>query len=141
MEGGEENQTAQDWTTKEYLLDPTVPSWTPVAPPLWLKIGDAPGVVLNDGTFMLGSCCENTPPPELVATFNPSTFSLNYLATSGKLDSNSEEGWTLLPYDPNNPQTSTFLTVDTNPPQGETPYEIYNSTTMQWTNGPIGFQL
>jgi hypothetical protein len=142
MEGGEHNFRNPAETTKGYLLNPMSPSWTPVTPPLmWMNIGDAPGIVLNDGTFMLGDCCENSPSPELVAKFVPSSFSLQMITTSGKLDRNSEEGWTLLPYDSNNPQTSTFLTVDTNPQPPNKPYEIYNSTTGQWTNGPVGFQL
>jgi hypothetical protein len=90
---------------------------------------------------MLGDCCEGTPPPELVATFDPALFSLVYLSTSGKNDQNREEGWTLLPYDPNNPGTSTFLTVDTNVAPPGTPFEVYNSTTAQWSNGSVTFQL
>jgi hypothetical protein len=143
MEGGEENQGVQNWTTKGYLLDPnpTSPSWSPIMPPGWPKIGDAPGVVLNDGTFLLGDCCESPPPaPELMAKFVPTSLALQTVMTSGKLDSNNEEGWTLLPYQPNTPTTSTFLTVDTNR-QGSTSFEIYNSTTQQWTNGTVGFQL
>lgn len=138
LEGGEHNFNNQSWTTKGYLLDPTVPSWAPVtAPATWHKIGDAPAVVLNDGTFMLGDCCEF--PPELAAQFIPSTNSLLYRATGGKYDSNMEEGWTLLPYTSGSPEGQ-FLTVDTNS-SPNTYYEIYDSTTQNWTHTSIGFQL
>jgi hypothetical protein len=63
-----------------------------VNPPAgWTTVGDAPGVVLFDGTFMLGNCCTVQ-----AALLDPVT--LTWTPTgSGKFDTNNEEGWTLLP--------------------------------------------
>ncbi len=56
-----------------------------------LAIGDAPGVVLSDGTFMLGNCCTSQ-----AALLNPKDLTWTSIGT-GKFDTNNEEGWTLLP--------------------------------------------
>ena len=140
MEGGEQNLVnVRVYTKKGYLLDPNpaMPSWTPVSPPAtWTEIGDAPGVVLNDGSFFLGNCCQY--PPELLAKFLPNSFSLMYIPSSGKQDSNLEEGWTLLRYNPNSPNGQ-FLTVDTNSNLNVS--EIYDSATGSWTPTSFNFQL
>jgi hypothetical protein len=73
------------------IYDPVVNTWTPVQPPSgWDKIGDAPNVVLSDGTFLLGSCCS----PQ-TALFNAST--LTWTATGSKAAISGEAGFTLLP--------------------------------------------
>lgn len=77
---------------------PHVPTWW------WPKIGDGASVVLPNGQLMLGNCCSWTQgllDPETL------TWTLTGGKKKGKLDSNSEEGWTLLP-------NGKVLTVDTN---------------------------
>lgn len=68
------------------------------APDNWSNIGDAPSVVLNDGTFMLGNTFRR---PE-VALLNASTLTWTF----GVGDQYSEQGYTLL-------QTGDVLTVST----------------------------
>lgn len=92
IEGGEYNFLTPVWTNLGAIYDPRTNTWTSVTPPSgWDSIGDAPGVVLFNGTFMLGNCCTVE-----AALFDPQT--LTWSATgSGKFDTNNEEGWTLLP--------------------------------------------
>src|SRR6516225_5537791 len=69
IEGGEYNffngQFHFAWTSQGAIFDPVANTWTSVAPPPFFggfgpfpqTIGDAQGVVLFDGTFMLANCC------------------------------------------------------------------------------------
>jgi hypothetical protein len=92
IEGGEYNQLLPVRTNQGAIYDPVANTWTMVAPPAgWTSIGDAPGVVLFDGTFMLGNCCTTQ-----AAVLNPRTLTWTPTGT-GKFDTNNEEGWTLLP--------------------------------------------
>jgi hypothetical protein len=106
VEGGEYNCTAgcfEVWQTQGAIYDPATDSWTRVSPPPgWTSIGDASGVVLANGTFMLADCCTNK-----VALFNAGT--LTWSATGNSLaQENDEAGLTLLP-------DGTVLTVDVFP--------------------------
>ena len=133
VEGGEYNNGIKDWTNLGAIYDPVANSWTPVpAPPGWSKIGDAPSVVLSDGTFMLGNCCDN---PAQAALLDEATLTWTVLTKAsgfaGKFDRNNEEGWNLLP-------NGDVLTVDT---YTGVPYnsvgmhsEIYNTGTKKWTS-------
>jgi hypothetical protein len=131
IEGGEYNSGIKDWTTLGAVYNPFTNGWKPVAAPKgWTKIGDAPSVVLPNGTFMLGNCCA-----ELAALLDPSTLSWTLLSITsgykGKYDSNNEEGWTLLPG-----FTGGVLTVDTHAGSegnASTHSEIYNPTAGVWT--------
>jgi hypothetical protein len=58
------------------------------APTGWTRIGDAPSVVLNDGTFMIGTQFTNN-----VALLDATHLTWN---TSGIGDGYNEETWTLL---------------------------------------------
>ena len=96
VEGGEYNNGGAAETTLGAIYQPTTDTWQNVPPPTgWNTIGDAPSVVLPDGTFMLGNCC----------THNPSLYDALFDATNltwtstGALQAeyNSEHGWTLLP--------------------------------------------
>jgi hypothetical protein len=89
------------------VVPPPYPDHWPIAasqkfspPDNWSSIGDAPSVVLNDGTFMLGS---NPGKQDQVALLNPST--LTWTFNPG--DTYIEQGYTLL-------QTGDVLTVGTN---------------------------
>jgi hypothetical protein len=119
VEGGEYNGSSQDWTTLGAIYNPATNSWTSVAPPSgWSTIGDAPSVVLPNGTFMLGNCCGTQ-----AALLNANNLTWTSTGT-GKVDSNNEEGWTLLP-------NNDVLTVDS----ADAPHsELYNPTTQQWTS-------
>jgi hypothetical protein len=119
INGGEYNGTTTEvWTNKGAIYDLETNTWTVVKPPTgWTQIGDAPSVVLADGTSMLGSCCSKQ-----TALFNEST--LTWTATgSGKADSSNEEGWTLLP-------SGKILTADVEAAPNS---ELYNPATGFWT--------
>jgi len=130
VEGGEYNNGIKDHTNKGAIYNPLTQHWLPVSPPSgWSEIGDAPSIVLPDGTFMLGTCCG-----KYAATFNavPLTWSQLTDKLGGgyydKFDSNNEEGWTLMP-------DNNFLTVNTyvgvNNPNGLNS-EYYDTTFQQW---------
>jgi hypothetical protein len=95
VEGGEYNMGVPAWTNKGAIYDPRTNTWTAMTPPSgWAQIGDAPSVVLNNGTYMQTSCCDQFPPK--AALLNPST--LTWTATGAhKFDVYDEEGITLLP--------------------------------------------
>src|SRR5207247_1220320 len=55
VEGGEYNFLQFAETNKGAIYDPVTNVWTTVNPPAgWTSIGDSPGIVLSNGTFMLG---------------------------------------------------------------------------------------
>ena len=92
IEGGEYNFGSQIDTNLGAIYDPVANTWTAISPPSgWSNIGDAPSVILNNGTFMLAD-----PFSTATVLFNPSTFAWTPVG-SGKIDSFSEEGMTLLP--------------------------------------------
>jgi hypothetical protein len=133
IEGGEYNNGVKDWTALGAIYDPYTNNWTNVLPPPgWTKIGDAPSVVLPDGTFMLGNCCDN---PAQAALLDAASLTWTVLTKSsgfaGKFDRNNEEGWTLLP-------TGNVLTIDTYTgvtynPSG-TNSEIYDVAGGTWNS-------
>ena len=94
--------------------------------PGWSQIGDASSVVLPNGKLMLGNCCNNQQ-----ALLDPNKLTWTITGT-GKLDNNSEEGWTLLP-------NGKVLTVDTQSlgADGNASAELYDyrtpTTKNQWT--------
>jgi hypothetical protein len=92
VNGGEYNFCNQDETNLGAIYDPFANKWTAVTGPQgWGQIGDASSVVLSDGTYMLGNCCTSNQ-----ALLNESSMTWTQVGT-GKHDTNSEEGWTLLP--------------------------------------------
>ncbi len=120
IEGGEYNFGTQSETNQGSLFDPISGTFSSLvaAPSGWADIGDAPTVILPNGKFMLGDCCSSKE-----AIFDAS--SLTWSSTgSGKADSNSEEGWTLLP-------NKKVLTIDT---QNGSNTELYDYTTGKWTS-------
>ena len=118
FEGGEYNFGSNDDTTMGFDFRPIVLTWSSIPPPSgWTKIGDAPTVVLPNGTFMMGSCCSKQ---EALLDLSALTWTTT---GSGKADSNSEEGWTLLP-------NGKVLTVDT---QNGTESELFNPSTGTWS--------
>jgi len=118
LEGGEYDFSLKDDTTQGAILNQNN-IFKSVAPPAgWSKIGDAPSVVLPNGNLMLGDCC----------SFQQALFDAETLTWSstgnGKLDTNSEEGWTLLP-------DGDVLTLDTQNFRGA---ELYHYKTGNWTS-------
>jgi len=74
------------------IFDPVANTWKSVTGPSgWSEIGDASGLVLNNGTYMLGNCCYT-----YQALYNEASGGWTQIG-NGKADTNSEEGWTLLP--------------------------------------------
>jgi hypothetical protein len=121
IEGGEYNFFALVWTNLGAIYDPLADTWTPVDPPAgWGSIGDAEGVVLADGTYMLANCCSSQ-----AALFNAQT--LTWTPTGfNKADWNNEQGWTLLP-------DGDVLTVDTLVTSyNDTNSELYDPSTGSW---------
>jgi hypothetical protein len=117
VEGGEFNFFVSEETALGAIYDPTADAWTPVAgPPGWCCIGDAPGVVLADGQFMLA----NTETKQQ-ALLNAATLTWTPTGT-GKTDINNEEGWTLLP-------NKQVLTIDT---RDGTNSEVYIPGPGKW---------
>ena len=118
VEGGEYNFLQFAETNKGSIYNPTTNSWTQVNPPAgWSSIGDSPGVVLNDGTFMMG---QNSSKKQ--ALFNATTLTWTAVGT-GKADTYSEEGFAILP-------GGSVLTVDC---ANGTNSELFNPSTGQWT--------
>jgi len=101
VQGGEYNLGVNNWTTKGAIYNPVTNSWTNVAPPAgWSLVGDAQCVVLPNGQFMLANILDGR-----TAFLDPLTLTYSANPTTGKVDRNDEEGWTLLP-------DGTVLTVD-----------------------------
>src|ERR1700724_463014 len=122
VEGGEYNNFQQDWTPMGAIYDPIGNTWTSItAPAGWSNIGDAQSVVLPNGTFMMAN-----PFTEQTALLNAATLTWTSIST-GKVDANDEEGWTLLP-------SGKVLTVDTNNPADLTHSEIYDPATGAWSS-------
>jgi hypothetical protein len=78
------------------IYDPVADAWTPVsAPSGWSSIGDSESVVLANGSFVLGGCCNS---PAADAIFNPTNLTWTSTgapnAGGGYQD---EQGYELLP--------------------------------------------
>jgi hypothetical protein len=124
VEGGEYNLTnGAVWTNMGAIYDPASNTWTSIAPPSgWSTIGDAQGVVLANGTFMVANCCTTQS-----ALLDASSLTWTLTGT-GKADSNDEEGWTLLP-------NGMVLAADANNTANLTNSELYNPSTGSWSSG------
>jgi hypothetical protein len=94
--GGEYNyvgSTTQSDTNLGAIYDPKSNTWTSLAAPAgWANIGDAPSVVLPNGNFLLGNALSSQ-----LAVLDPATLTWTTASNTGKLDSNNEEGFVLLP--------------------------------------------
>ncbi|HEY2474763.1 MAG TPA: hypothetical protein VGI19_08155, partial [Candidatus Cybelea sp.] len=123
LNGGEYNGAGCPFsnTTAGAIYDPVKNAWKAVSgPPGWYGIGDGQSVVLPDGTYMIGNCCD-----KYQALFNEKKLSwIQSGPYNGKRDVNSEEGWALLP-------DGHVLVVDvTDPPHAQT----YSETSNMWTS-------
>jgi hypothetical protein len=127
VEGGEYNGGGPTETNLGAIYDPKADKWQSLTPPAgWDAIGDASGMVLPDGRFLLA----NTETSQ-EAILDPKTLTYSSTGT-GKADRNSEETWTLLP-------GGKILTVDCSNGMNS---EIYDSAKGSWsTAGSTGVQL
>jgi hypothetical protein len=92
LNGGEYQACNGAETNAGAIFDPVANSWKSVTGPSgWSEIGDASGIVLSNGTYMIGNCCYTSQ-----ALYNESSGGWTQIG-AGKADTNSEEGWTLLP--------------------------------------------
>jgi hypothetical protein len=123
VEGGEYNAGNTAFTTDGALYDPVADSWMRIHPPItWGTIGDAEGIVLPDGRFMLSNATTKD-----LALFDEATATWTETG-SGKQDINDEESWTLLPDD-------TIITVDANNVARPRTSEIFSPQTLVWSAG------
>ena len=126
MEGGEYNKLRAVWTNLGAIYNPKTNKWKQVtAPAGWSSIGDAQGVILNDGTYMQSNCCTTQ-----FAYFNPKGSTWTAFNGNGKFDVFDEEGFNLLP-------NGKVLTVDAYvfqyDPAGMNS-ELYDPSTQTWSS-------
>jgi hypothetical protein len=128
VEGGEYNALNPVWTTMGAIYNPKTNKWAKVNPPAgWTSIGDAQGVILNNGVYMQADCCDQ--PPQF-AYFNPAKLTWTAFSGNGKFDVFDEEGFNLLP-------SGEVLTVDAYVFQYDAKgmnSEIYNPATETWSS-------
>ncbi len=110
------------FSTKGAIYDPIADMWASVhAPNGWTSVGDASGMVLANGTFMLSDCCSDK-----LALFDEAIGTWSATG-AGKLDINDEESWVMLP-------DGKILTVDTNNQADLKQSEIYDPATGMWAS-------
>lgn len=119
IEGGEYNFGNPAETNQGAIYDPLKNKWTPVNPPSgWSQIGDAPSVILANGTLMLAN-----PFGTNAVLFDAKK--LTWTPTgAGKIDIFAEEGLTLQP-------NGTVLVVDT---ENGTHAEKFIPSTAKWVS-------
>ena len=130
INGGEYNFGGFAWTNKGAIYSPQINMWRPVSPPAgWTNIGDASTVVLSDGTYMLADALTTQQALLSISTSGGISSMIWAVIGAGKVDSNNEEGWTLLP-------SGNVLTVDTYVGQGTCGRnsEIYGVQTGVWAS-------
>jgi hypothetical protein len=128
VQGGEYNSCQAVWTNKGALYDPVADKWTAVtAPSGWNTIGDATSIMFKDGTYVITNCCTSDFATAAISG-NTVTFTNHTGGSTGKADSNNEEGWTTLP-------DNTILTVDANRDlnTGKNDVEILSQSTLKWS--------
>jgi len=147
LEGGEDSGYPYYFTLTNQgaIYDPVANQWTSVAPPPFFvdlyppravfapnPIGDAPSVILDDGTFMLEDKMSRQ-----AALLDLATMTWTETGTSTKVTLNDEEGLNLLP-------NGEVLTVDcytdyafgliAEYPSSPTGSEIYNPKSGNWSS-------
>ena len=134
VEGGEQLDRVAAESNLGAIYDPVANTWTAVSPPNggtgdWARIGDAPSVVLADGSWLLGDSGSATTDD---AILNPSTLTWTATDGPGKTIGNAEAGFTLLP-------GGTVLSVDVLPPACTTrTAELLDPATLVWSSaGPV----
>jgi hypothetical protein len=127
VEGGEYLYPSQVpvRTTKGAIYDPIADVWTAMTPPsiFTQTIGDASGIVLDDGTFMLTDCCST----RAMALLDPVNLTWTTPIGTGKADIHDEESWAEL-------WDGRILTTDANLPSDLMHSEIYDPKTAIWSS-------
>jgi uncharacterized repeat protein (TIGR01451 family) len=127
--GGEYNTNGTTWTNIGFMYDPEIDTWSAqlTVPFAAGCVGDAQGIILEDGRLLLAdSICSRN-----IAEFDPATLTFTALNPTGKADSNNEENWNILP-------DGTVLTVDS---RIASQFEIYDPSTNAWTPGTTPVNL
>jgi hypothetical protein len=130
IEGGEYNDGSEADSALGAIYDPVANRWSALPPPAgWTSIGDAPSVMLGDGTYLLSSCCA-----ELSALFDATTSTWTNLGTLAFYP--NEQGYELLP-------NGNVLTLDIwdDPNGGTTNTWEYLAASGTWVRGaptPLG---
>jgi Ca2+-binding RTX toxin-like protein len=127
--GGEYISGVSHWSNIGFIYDPVANSWSSQLTEQFGggNVGDAMGIVLQNGTYVLSSISSTN-----LESLDPGTLTFTTLNPTGKLDVNDEEGWNLL-YD------GTLLAVDS---RRKSSFEIYDPTTNTWGNsGSTGVNL
>jgi len=77
-----------------FMYDPTTNKWSAQLKEQFGtgNVGDDPSVILQDGTMVIGNINGNT-----MEAFDPATLTFNKLNDTNKIDSASEEAYTILP--------------------------------------------
>lgn len=122
ISGGEynENFNCCAFTNQSAIYDPLTNKWTMIKPPKgWSNIGDAPSIVLADGTFVIGYKFKTK-----MAALNASNLTWTDLPSLGKNGIIAEEGWVLQP-------DGSFLTVDV---KAHPKSERYYPKSGKWVN-------
>jgi hypothetical protein len=106
-------------------------TWTKISPPAggagdWAHISDAPGVVLADGRWMVGASGSAKAADD--AIFDPATLTWTTTGGRGRIDANSEAGFTLLP-------SGKVLSVDVKNKACTTrSTELFDPATLAWSS-------
>jgi hypothetical protein len=126
VEGGEYNNGQAVWTSMGAIYDPVADSWAAVSPPSgWSNVGDSQSVVLANGSFMMGGCCNQ---PAADAILNPANLTWSSTgAPNAGADYQDEQGYELLP-------NGNVLTLDIWTNQDPTNAEQYSPKTAAWTS-------
>ncbi|HTT83249.1 MAG TPA: hypothetical protein VMF67_07195 [Rhizomicrobium sp.] len=135
IEGGEYNDQQGDWSNKGAIYNPVANTWASVTPPSgWGSIGDSESVILPDGTYMLGDCCEFGTGQQVLATVSGTT--VNWAKptntwTCNKVEDDypcmDEEGFTSLP------NGNVFLVDVWDYTSTSDEYWIYDTSTGAWS--------
>ena len=123
-----------DTNTQGAIYDPVADAWTPVTPPSgWTSIGDAGGIVLDNGTYLQTSCCDGLGGMFTSAGPHASLLDANTLTWTptgtNKFDVYDEEAIAKLP-------SGNLLTVDAYVQKGFCGLgsELYTASTGVWSS-------
>jgi hypothetical protein len=107
------------WSNVGFVYDPVGNTWSgPLTGGFGQgSVGDAMGTVLADGRFVLQDIANKN-----MESLDPATLSFTVLNPPGKIDSNDEENWNVLP-------SGELLAIDSTVPSS---FELYNPTTNAW---------
>jgi hypothetical protein len=129
IDGGEFNNGVPTLSNNGAVFNPLTNTWTTIPPPnggtgAWAFIGDSPGEVLADGRWMVGDADSVSTDD---AILDPVSLTWTTTGGAGKLNPNTEAGFTLLP-------NGKVLSVDV---FGSciTPYaESFDPATLEWSS-------